>query len=74
MPLKNKNMLGLTPAKFVDTELNHAIMVYSKLRLLSYLKSRTNEDRETYKKQRTLCVNLQRHKGRSYFEAFDLRL
>ena len=43
-------------ANFMDIKLNHAIMLRSKLRS-KFLKSRSNKDREAYKKQRNLCVS-----------------
>ena len=43
-------------ANFMDSNLNHAIMLHSKLRN-KFLKSKSNQDREAYKKQQNLCVN-----------------
>ena len=42
---------------FMDSKLNHATMSPSKIPN-KFLKSRSNNDRETYKKQRNLCVSL----------------
>ena len=44
---------------FMDSKLNHAIMLRSKLRN-KFLKSRSSKDREAYKKQQNLCVSLLR--------------
>ena len=46
-------------ANFMDSKLNHAFMLRSKLRN-KCLKSRSNKDREAYKKQQNLCVSLLR--------------
>ena len=43
----------------MDSKLNPAIMLRSKLRN-KFLKSRSNKDIETYKKQQNLCVSLLR--------------
>ena len=69
---ENQKYVRSNQANFMDTELNHAIMVRSKLQQ-KYLKSRSNKDREAYKKQGGLCVNLLRHKKRDYFKALDLQ-
>ena len=42
---------------FMDSKLNEAIVLPLKLRN-KFLKSRSNKDREAYKKQRNLCVSL----------------
>ena len=46
-------------ANFMNSRLNHVIMLRSKLRN-KFLKSRSNKEREAYKKQRNLCVSLLR--------------
>ena len=69
---ENQKYVRSNQANFMDTELNHAIMVRSKLQQ-KYLKSRSNKDRKAYKKQSGLCVNLLRHKKRDYFKALDLQ-
>ena len=55
--LKNESIL----ANFMDSKLNHAIMLRSKLRN-EFLKGRSNKDREAYKKQRNLvcCVRIKK--------------
>ena len=57
VPLKNESIL----ANFMDSKLNHAIMLRSKLRN-EFLKGRSNKDREAYKKQRNLvcCVRIKK--------------
>ena len=58
--LKNKyasekrKYIRANQANFMDSRLNHVIMLRSKLRN-KFLKSRSNKDREAYKKQRALC-------------------
>ena len=54
-------------ANFMDSNLNHAIMLRSKLRN-KFLKSKFNQDREAYKKQRNLCVSLLRQNEKDFFE------
>ena len=54
----------------MDSKLNHAIMLCSKLRNKS-LKSRSNKYREPYKKQQNLCVSLLRQNKKGYFETLD---
>ena len=66
---KKQKKVRAKQANFMDAELNHAIMIRSKLRH-NYLKNRSNKDREAYKKQRNLRVDLLRHKKRDYFKAF----
>ena len=44
-------------ANFMDRNLNHAIMLHSRLSK-KFLKSRSNKDRKADKKQRNLCVSL----------------
>ena len=56
----------------MDSKLNHAIMLRSKLRN-KFLKSRSNKDREAYKKQRNLCVSLLRQNKKDYFETLDMK-
>ena len=60
MPLKNESIL------------NHAIILRSKLRN-RFLKSRSNKDREAYKKQRNLCVSLLCQNEKDYFETLDIK-
>ena len=59
-------------ANFMDSKLNQAIMLRSKLRN-KFLKSRSNKDREAYKKQRNLCVSLLRQNKKYYFETLDIK-
>ena len=58
--------------KSMDSRLNHVIMLRSKLRN-KFLKSRSNKEREAYKKQRTLCVSLLRQNKKDYFETLDIK-
>ena len=71
MPPKNKSIRAIQ-ANFMDSKLNHAIMLCSKLRN-KFLKSRSNKDREAYKKQRNLCVSLLRQNKKDYFETLDIK-
>ena len=54
-------------ANFIDSKLNHATMLHSKLRN-KFLKRRSNKDREAYKKQQNLCVSLLHQNKKDYFE------
>ena len=56
----------------MNNMLNHAIMLRSKLGD-KFLKSGPYKDRETYKKQRSLCVNLLRQNEKDYFETLDVK-
>ena len=47
-------------------------MLRSKLRN-KFLKSRSNKDRDAYKKQRNLCVSLLRQNKKDYFETLDIK-
>ena len=51
---EKRKYIRANQANFMDTKLNYAIMLRSKLRN-KFLKSRSNKDREPYKKQRDLC-------------------
>ena len=55
-PVKQK-YIRANQANFMNSKLNHAIMLRSKLRN-KFLKRRSNKDREVCKKQRKLCVCL----------------
>ena len=52
---EKRKYIRANQANFMDRKLNHAIMLRSKLRN-KFLKSRSNKDREAFKKQRNLCV------------------
>ena len=56
---------------FMDSKLNHAIMLRSELRN-NFLKSRSNKDWEVYKKQRSLWVSLLSQNKKDYFETLDI--
>ena len=56
----------------MDKKLNHSIMLRSKL-CNKFLKSRSNTDRNAYKKQRNLCVSLLRQNKKDYFETLDIK-
>ena len=55
-PLKKKYVRA-SQVSFMNKELKMAIMVRSKLRN-KFLKSRSEEDRKAYNKQRNMCVKL----------------
>ena len=61
-PEKQKYVRG-NQANFTDSKLNHAIMLSSKLRD-KFPKSRSNKDREAYKKQRiyplVCCIRIKK--------------
>ena len=71
MPLKNKSIRAIQ-ANFMDSKLNHAIMLCSKLRN-KFLKSRSNKDREAYNKPENLCVSLLHQNKKDYFETLDIK-
>ena len=55
----------------MDSKLDHAIMLLSKLRN-KFLKSRSDKDREVYKDQRNLSVSLLSQNKIDYFETLDI--
>ena len=70
-PLK-KNYIRANHSKFVTKELSKAIMLRSKLRN-QFLKTKTQESKLKYNKQRNLCVSITRKAKRSYYENLDLK-
>ena len=64
-PLKKKYVRA-NQALFMNKELKKAVMVRSKLRN-KFLKSRSEEDRKVYNKQRNMCVKLLKKTKRIYF-------
>ena len=69
MPLKNESILEQIKQILW---INHAIILRSNLRN-KFLKSRSNKNREAYKKQRNLCVSLLRLNKKDYFETLDIK-
>ena len=65
-PLRKK-YLRANNAPFMNKLLSKAIMVRSRLRN-KFIKSKTREIREAYKKQRNYCVTLLRETKRSFYE------
>ena len=55
----------------MDKELNHAIMVRSKIRN-KYLKSKSEIDKQRYNKQRNYYVKLLRLKKQKYYVSLDI--
>ena len=70
-PLKKK-YIRANHSKFVSKELSKAIMLRSKLRN-QFLKTKTQESKLKYNKQRNLCVSITRKAKRSYYENLDLK-
>ena len=56
----------------MDSKLNHAIMMRSKLRK-KFLESRSVRDRDSYQKEQNLCVSLLRQNKKGYFETSDIK-
>ena len=56
----------------MDSKLDHAIMLRSKLRN-KFLKSRSDKDREVYKEQRNFCVSLLSQNKIDYFGTLDIK-
>ena len=71
MPLKKERILEQIK-QILCSNLNHAIMLRSKLRN-KFVKSRSNKDRVAYKKQRNLCVRLLRQNNKYYFETLNIK-
>ena len=70
-PLKKK-YIRANHSKFVTKELSKTIMLRSKLRN-QFLKTKTQDSKMKYNKQRNLCVSLTRKAKRSYYENLDLK-
>ena len=71
-PLK-KRYIRANNAPFMTTELCKAIMVRSRLRN-KYMKIKTVESRNEYKKQRNYCTNILRKTKKSYYENLNVNL
>ena len=67
-----KKYIRANHSKFVTKKLSKAIMLRSKLRN-QFLKTRTQESKLKYNKQRNLCVSITRKAKRSYYENLDLK-
>ena len=63
--LLKKKYIGANHSKFVTKEISEAIMLRSKLRN-QFLKTKTQESKVKYKKQRNLCVSITRKAKKSY--------
>ena len=70
-PLKKK-YIRAHHGKFVTEELSKAIMLRSKLRN-QFLKTKTQEPKMKYNKQRNLCVSITRKVKRSYNKTLHLK-
>ena len=70
-PLKKK-YIRASHSKFVTKEHSKAIVLRSKLRN-QFLKTKTQESKLKYNKQRNLCVSITRKAKRSYYENLDLK-
>ena len=70
-PLKKK-YIRANHSSFVTKELSKAIMLRSKLRN-QFLKTRTQEPKINYNKQRNLCVSITRKSKRSYYKNLNLK-
>ena len=70
-PLEKK-YIRVHHGKFVTEELSKAIMLRSKLRN-QFLKTKTQEPKMKYNKQRNLCVSITRKVKRSYNKTLHLK-
>ena len=70
-PLRKK-YLKANHSRFVNKELNKAIMQRSRLRN-EHLKDKTRAARITYKKQRNVCVRILRKSKKCYYENVDTK-
>ena len=70
-PLKKK-YIRANQALFMNKELKKAVMVRSKLRN-KFLKSRSEEDRKAYNKQRNMSVKLLKKTKRNYFSNLNTK-
>ena len=69
---KTRKYIRANQANFMDSKLNDALMLCSKLRN-KFLKRRSNKDRENYKKQGSLCVSLLRQNKKDCFETLNIK-
>ena len=67
-----KKYIRANHSKFVTKELSKAIMLRSKLKN-PFLKTKTQESKMKYNKQRNLCVSITGKAKRSYYENLDLK-
>ena len=67
-----KKYIRANHSKFVPKELSKAIMLRSKLRN-QFLKTKSQEPKMEYNKQRNLCVSITIKAKRSYYENLDLK-
>ena len=70
-PLKKK-YLRANHSRFVNKELNKAVIQRSRLRY-EYLKDKTRVARIAYKKQRNVCVSILRKCKKYYYENLDTK-
>ena len=70
-PIKKK-ILRFNHNHFMSKALRKAIMVRSKLKN-KYNKNRTGENSDSYKKQRSFCVNLLRKTNKDYFSDLNIK-
>ena len=71
-PVKHK-YIRANNSNFMTKNLRKEIMLRSKPRNV-YLKTRTNESKQLYNKQRNLCVTLFRKAKNDYFSTLDNRI
>ena len=71
-PLKQKYVRA-NQGPFMTKELRKALMIRSKLRN-KFLKLKTDESRELYKKQRNYCVSLLRETKKRFYENLNPNL
>ena len=71
-PVK-KRYVRANISPFMTKDIHKAIMVRSKLRN-RFLKLKTTESRDAYKRQRNLCVTLIRHTKKSFYNNLDPKL
>ena len=71
-PVKHK-YIRANNSNFMTKNLRKEIMLRSKFRNV-YLKTRTNESKQLYNKQRNLCVTLFRKAKKDYFSTLDNRI
>jgi hypothetical protein len=69
--MKSKSLRG-NNCKFITKEIRHATMVRSKLRN-KYLKTRAENDRILYSKQRNVCLSLLKKAKRAYFNNLNTK-
>ena len=73
MALLKKKILKNNQSSFITKEVQKAIMTRSRLRN-KFLKTKSQECKQAYNKQRNLCVTVVRKAKKNYFNNLNVRI